>query len=131
MTLSTDNLDFLLDPLTGDLDLTGGRLNFARGLSGVAQLSKIRLNTIRGELVWDTSFGMPWFANIHVTAAQAILGQKYNQQRATQACYNMLITVPNVTEVILLNVSFVGKTRKLSVQYQLRTTFGDTPVLEL
>lgn len=131
MTLSTDNLDFLIDLNTNDLDLTGGRINFARGITGVAQLAQIRMKTIRGELFSDTTFGMPWFANDFVTPAEAILGQKYNQQKAQKAFYDMLITVPNVTEVIALNVAFATAKRKLSVTYQLRTTFGDTPVLEL
>lgn len=127
MTLSTDNLDFLCNPATGDLDFTGGQINFVQGLPGVAQLARITIQTLRGELFSDVTFGLPLIANQYVPANQAILGQKpVNLQAITQAYYDVLITVPNVTEVILLQVAFNNKTRQLSVNWQLRTAFGDT-----
>lgn len=129
--LSTDNLDFLLDPLTGDLDLTGGRLNFARGLAGVAQLARIRVGTIRGELFWNTAFGLPLIANRFVTSREALLGQKFDKAKATKAYYDLLIGTPGVTGVILLDIAFDTKIRKLKIKWQLRTQFGDTPVEEL
>jgi len=129
--LKTDNLDFLLDKSTGDIDISGGTLNFARGLQGVAQLARIRVNMIRGEWFADTSYGLPLLANRFVTTREAILGQKFDKQKVTKAYYDMLITTPAVTDVLLLECSFDSKLRKVKIKWQLRTVFGDTIVEEL
>ena len=128
MTLLADPIDFLLDPATGDLDISGGRLHFSTGLQAVAQGVRIRVRMIRGEWFLDQSLGVPYLRGSQVAKAEALLGEKFDAQKASAAFRDVIAAAPNVTQVLLSNVVYDGRTRKMSLSWAVSCAFGDTSV---
>lgn len=124
--LVTDNVDFLLGP-DNDLVITNGQLQFATGVAGVAQLISIACQMVRGEWFLDLNRGIPLLQNATVTAAQAIAGQQPNIAKA-RAAYKAVILGVNGTDPasLVINLSYDGPTRALSVNWTVGTIFGDT-----
>lgn len=131
--LTTDKLDFKVDPLTGDLDLSGGRLNLSSGIDGVAQGIMIRVKMVRGEWFLNKLFGVPYYERTGVvTKDEALLGMKpFNRGRAIAAFRDVIITAPGVDKLLLIDVSFDNKTRGMRLKWRVRTAFGDTPTNEV
>jgi len=125
--LSADPVDLPLDPATGDLTFTNGRLVLTTGVPAVIQGARIRMQTIAGEWFLDLDTGVPYFERDGVPAAKAILGQKFSVAKASAAFRKQIFDTPGVTAVTALNVSFDGPTRALNVNWQAETAFGDTP----
>ncbi len=116
--LETDPVDIALDD-DGDLlvDVTNG-LAFVSGLEGVAQLCRIALLTFMGEWFADLDEGIDWFG--------LILGRPFNVNVIRGEFRRVLFTVPNVTDVLAVLPTFDRATRICSIQWQTRTTWGDT-----
>lgn len=128
--LSTDNQDFLIDPVTNDLDLTGGRLNLSRGVRGVAQGAMIRVKQIKGEWFLNRRTGVPYYVVTGVVSpAEALLGQKFDRTKFEAAYRAVLEASPGVERALQLAITEDRKIRKVGARWQLRTAFGDTPVL--
>lgn len=123
--LATDPRDFLLDPVTHDVIITDD-LQWSRGLAGVAQDIKIALLMIRGEWFADLDDGVPYLERTGVTADQALLGGRFNQERALTAFRAAILGVSDVVEILALTVVLDTRTRVLRVTWSVRTTFGDT-----
>jgi hypothetical protein len=123
--LATDPLDLLLDA-DGDLAIEDGDFVFARGLEGITQLCRTRLQTFRGEWFADLTEGVPYLERDGVTAAEALLGQKFNEVKARAAFRDVLLSTPGVLEVTSMTVTFDGTTRTLTVSWRVRTELGDT-----
>lgn len=119
--LSTDPIDFLLDD-DGDLVMP---LQFSRGLPAVAQGIRVRTLLVRGEWFLDQDAGVPYLENDSVTAAAALLGQRFNAQKARAAFRDAIVSSPGVVELVSMNVSFDRATRGMSVSWEVRTEFGD------
>jgi hypothetical protein len=127
VTLESDRIDLLLgddgdlelDPITFDL-------TFSTGLRAVAQSCQIALNLVRGEWFANLDDGFPYFEREGVPKEIAILGQKFNQAKAVAAFTTALLDVDGVVEVKKLEVSFDKTTRMMSVNWVVRTEFGDT-----
>lgn len=127
--LTTDKIDFKTDPLTGDLDLSGGRINLSSGLAGVGQAAFIAVSQIRSEWFLNLQKGLPLIEVPGVVSAgEALLGQKFDQVKFESAVRGILQAVPAVLQVSLLLISRDSRTRKLTSKWQLRTLFGDTPL---
>lgn len=126
MALSTDRIDFLLDPLTNDLDISGGRLHFSTGLQAVAQGVGIRVRMIRGEWFLNLAFGVPYFKGKTVTKDEALLGEKFDKVKAAAAFRDVIAAAPGVTQVLLADVQFNTSTRKVTLKWRVRCAFGDT-----
>lgn len=125
-------IDFLLDPLTNDLDVSGGQLHFSTGLQAIAQGCRIRVQMIQGEWFLDQSLGVPYFKSATVASKDALLGQKpFDPIKSAAAFRAILEAVPGVTQVILSTVAFDSKTRKATLKWQVRSEFGDTSPEEL
>lgn len=131
--LSTDPLDILL--VAGadgnyDIDLSSGDVQMVSGVAGVAQLCRTTLAMFRGEWFMDATVGIPYYENDDVippvTASQALFEQKFDQNKATRTFSRELLQVPGVAEVTLMEVTFDNKSRTLSVNFEVRTVFGDT-----
>ncbi len=74
----------------------------------------------------DRAVGIPYLANEFVSEKSALLGAKFNQQRALVTFRDAILSVANVMTITSLDVAFDGATRRMSVRWKVRTTFGDT-----
>lgn len=130
--LSTDKIDFKINLTTGDLDLTGGRLNLSSGITGVAQGAYIRVKQVKGEWFFNTQRGVPYFeVRGTVSPIDALLGQRLDKVKFERALRDVLETSPGVERVLLFAVTENRITRRVGSRWQLRTAFGDTPIATL
>lgn len=133
--LSTDVIDVYIDPSTDDIPATGD-LTDATGITAVMQGARIRLRTVMGEWFANLDAGVPYFERDGVDAADAILGQKFDRNKALRAFRRALLGdasvgvsgVPGIVELLKIECTFTTSTRSLSMTWQARTEFGDTPV---
>ena len=122
MSLITDPIDLALG---ADNDLIMP-LRFTRGVAAVVQGVRIRLRMIRGEWFLDLTAGLPWLANAQVPRAEALLGGKFNKDRATAEIRKAIEAAPNVAAVTAIDVTFDHNTRLMTVKWEARTSFGDS-----
>lgn len=128
--LETDPVDWALDPVTGDLAEIepGSGPYLVSGLAGVAQLCLVAVKTVMGELFYDLDSGVPWYANAVVPESEAVLGQRFNEERVRVALRDALLGVPTVRAITVLEVTVDQATRKLHPRWAVSSLFGDTPV---
>ena len=119
LPLQNEPRDLLLDD-DNDIVVTTD-LQFSRGITAIAQSCRIRLLMFAGEWFLDLDAGIPYW--------QQILGKKSGPAlvAAQIAFRSALSQVSGVVEVLRCDVSFEGPTRKLTINWQVRTAFGDTP----
>lgn len=125
MALSTDPIDLLLDA-NGDLMIADGDIVFSKGLDAVVQSVRLVLNQGRGEWFLDLDEGVPYLSNDDVTEDEALIGSKFDALRARRIFRDAVLGAPGVKELLSLAVTFDSATRKLTVECQVRTAFGDT-----
>lgn len=127
MPLATEPVRLAADTTTHDVIVP---LRFASGVEAVVQGCRDRLMAVRGEWFRDLDLGAPWLENDRVSSSVAILGQRFNDARVRNAVRNALLGDPSgaVAEVLRLEASFNRATRVLTITWQVRATFGDTPV---
>lgn len=99
-------MDAKLDA-NGDLDLSTGDIQILTGIAAAQQRITRRLKTFLGEVFTDSRIGMPWFQSIFKKPARIVLAKSLIRQ--------MILTDPEVDEVLDLVVSFNGPTRALSI----------------
>ncbi len=114
--LETDPVDIALDS-NDDLDVN---FHLISGLEGVAQLCRIAVQTFMTEWFANLDEGVDWFG--------LILGKPFNENVVRAELRRVLLTVPNVTEVLAVLPAFNSSTRVLTIRWQTRTVWGDTPV---
>jgi len=119
MALITDRIGLQLDSLTRDLVMTNGKLVWTTGLDAVVQGVHVRLAFFAGEWFADLDKGTKWY--------QEILGKKPDSPRIRQEISKQILAAPGVTKLLSLEVTYVGATRQLRVDWQAQTEFGDTP----
>ncbi len=131
MTLRADKIDFLLDSVTGDLDISAGHLQLSSDITGAAQGAMIRVKQIKGEWFLNKLQGVAYIATPGiVTQQEALLGSKFERSKFERALRLVLEQSPNVVRVLLLTVTEFKRERRVSSRWQLRTAFGDTAVIE-
>lgn len=123
--LITDPIDWELDTVTHDLVITTD-LQWVSGTDAVAQGCKVVLGMIEGEWFADLDEGVPYLERDGVDASRALLGQKFNPEKARASMRPELLSVPGVTAINYLNPSFNGKTRAMDVDFEVDTEFDDT-----
>lgn len=129
--LSTDRVDFKIDPITGDV-VIGTDVQFVSGMDAVVQGARIRIRMIAGEWFLNLDAGVPWFERVGVPIDRVVFGQKYNEARALSAIRGALLGtpifdgVPAIVAVTKLTAAFNGATRGVTVSWQAKTEFGDT-----
>jgi hypothetical protein len=132
--LSTDEIDWKLGA-DGDIPATGD-LEFTTGIDAVMQGARIRLRQVRGEIFTNLDQGVRYFERDGVAARDAIMGQKFDRAKALREFRRALlgdkslgvVGVPGIVELTRLECDFVTSTRTLTMTWQARTEFGDTPV---
>lgn len=120
LPLQSDPRDLLLG---SDNDLVIGRdLSFSSGVAAVAQSCRIALQMFEGEWFLNLDVGIPYWDQILTQKPAAAIAA------AQLAFRDALRGVVGVSEILLLQVQYVGSTRALNVTWQVSTVFGDTPV---
>lgn len=124
---STDNVVRRLTA-DGDLDISAGRSVFLAGLEAFVVGANARLRLVRGEWFADRTRGMPYVENAYVLATDALLGQAFDEAKARLAYATAIRETPGFGELLVMQLAFDRVTRRLTVTWQARTAFGDTPV---
>lgn len=125
MPLESDPLDLKIDPITGDLVVTGQGIELTNGLEAIEQLARIRLQDFQGEWFLDLDVGMPYY--------QEILGAKPDTAiiAARRAARSELLAIDGVEGVPLLETEFDRKVRTLNIDWRALVVFTDTEGEEL
>lgn len=97
---------------SGDLDLTGGDLNFVDDTLCVIQEVSNRLQFWQGEWFADTRLGMPYPTQIFIRNPNAYLGV------LRQIFTNAIAGTPGILQVISCDVTFDGSKRQLTVSWK-------------
>jgi hypothetical protein len=126
--LQTDLIDIPIDPVTGDIVITNGRILPTSGFAAVVQGVRRRMLAIAGEWFIDLDFGVRWFERVGVPASAAIFGQKFDQAKCDAEIRKAILSTPAITSIIKLDVAFNGTNRGVTITWQARCAFGDTPV---
>lgn len=111
--------DLALDPATGDLAISGGRLRLTEpGAESVAQKLRVRLRLFRGEWFMDTSVGVPYYTDVlgrhPLSAVEALLRQA-------------IVTCPGVLGLDSF-VFAVGADRVATLTFTVRAVDAAEPV---
>jgi hypothetical protein len=98
----------------GDWTFGSGSNNYVTGLAEVSQNIKTRLQCFLGDCFFDTGAGVDWFN---------LLGskQQLNLQLAIAA---VILNTQFVTGGLQLSMSYDEITRKISIVYQVQTTYS-------
>lgn len=104
-----------LDPTTGDLALTQGRLSLVEGKDAVAQRLRGRLKLWAGEWFADTAIGVPYLT---------ILGQKGAVPLAEATLRKAITTCPGVATLESFSLAHDGRSRSATVAFRVRTSAG-------
>lgn len=132
--LITDEIDWELDPVTGDFPPPGQNIGASSGIAAVVQGARIRLLLTAGEWFLNLDRGVARFLRDGVDPSRVILGSKFNAARAQREYRTALLGgngiegVPGLLSLVQLDVTFDNVTRTQNVVWQGRTSFGDTPV---
>lgn len=106
--------NFLLDPITNHLDLSGASLKLVTDPNAeIRQKIAVRLRFFRGEWFLDQNIGMPYFQNILVKNPNLPMIQSLYREA--------IVTVPGVSDVKNFTYTFDGKIRRLSLDFQVIT----------
>ncbi len=125
MSLSTDPIDIELDN-DHDISFVDGDIVLTSGINGVAQDIDIAVKMIAGEWFQDLDEGIALWVRDGIGPDRAILGQKFNKQKAINEYSTAILTVREVTSILSLDVTFDSSIRTLRIRYEVITSFGDT-----
>ncbi len=101
-------------------------LHWSSGPQGIAQGIKIACLMIRGEWFLDLDEGLPYLENASVPASDALLGGRFNKTKALAAYRRSILSAPGTNEILSLEITFDPITRRMQVDYEVKTVFGDT-----
>jgi hypothetical protein len=122
--LSTDPVDLLLDS-NGQIVIQNGDLALVSGAQGVLQGIRIACLLVRGEWFLNLDTGVPYFNRDGVDPAEVIMGNSFDQLRATAAYRDAINSVPGVGSIDSLTVTYDPVAREITVAFQVTCTFGD------
>ena len=108
-----------LDPVTGDLVLTAGRLGLVSGADVVAQRLRNRLRLWRGEWFIDRTVGIPYLTQVF---------GKVPQSQVEALLRAAILSCPGVA-TLLSFVLTVSPERVASLTFSVRTSEGGTTTL--
>lgn len=121
MPLLTDPIDLKLDS-DNQVVFENGDLVFVSGIDAVVQQCRVVLQMFQGEWFLNLDAGIPYW--------QSILGEKTRAAIEAARIFfrRELELVSGVDKVTKLDISYSGTSRTLTVNWQVSTIFGDTPV---
>jgi hypothetical protein len=108
--------DFKVDPITGEIALSGGDFQFTSGIEAIAQACRFALGLILGEWFADTTKGTDVFGRVLVKTPD------FDQIRGLYR--ERLRKVPGVVSVITVDVVFDGATRTATISWSVRANLG-------
>ncbi len=118
--LEVEPRDLLLDRYN-DLVITTD-LDWSRGIPGVMQECRIKLQMFQGEWFLNLDAGIPYWGQIlgqKPAIAIAAIGASFTES---------LLRVEDVIAVTKMSIVYNGSTRTLTVTWQVQCKFGATPV---
>lgn len=122
-------IDILLDPITRDIDITGGVMKLTPNIetSSVQQLLII-LNMNKGEYYFDISSGIPWLANRNNPIQ--LLDKGGDKGLIDSLVREAILARENITEIIEYQSSTSKTTRTMTISFKCRTTSGEVISVE-
>jgi hypothetical protein len=105
-----------LDPATGDLLVSRGRLEVVTGPAALRQRLQMRLRLWQGEWFADTSVGVPWLLFLGVKGAQAL---------AESTLRRAITTCPGVASLDAFTFNVDSRTRRATLSFRVTATTGD------
>lgn len=105
-----------LDPATGDLLLSDGRLSLVEGVEAIAQRLDGRLSLWQGEWFGDLTAGVPY---------RRFLGEKGAERLAESSMRQAIATCPGISAVEVFTFSIDKRTRAATLTFRARTTTGE------
>lgn len=118
VALDTDG-DILVDPLRG--------LVFVSGIPAVVQAVNFQLRLFFSEWFLNQDIGVQYFEQI-LGDASKVAGVK---KRAEAVFGAAILRVPAVESILKLTVAPDSRTRKMTVTWQAKCAFGDTPIVTI
>lgn len=97
-----------------DWEFGKGQNDYKRNKAAVVQDIDTRLNCFLGDCFFDTSAGVDWFN---------FLGGK-DQISLNLAVSAVILNTPDVVSLIQLSINLNHTTRKITMSYQVMTSFG-------
>ncbi len=106
--------NFLLDPATNHLDLSGASLKLVIDpIAEIRQKIAVRLRFFKGEWFLDQNIGVPYF--------QSILVKNPNLPMIQSIYREAIVTVPGVRDLKDFTYIFDGRARALSLDFKVIT----------
>ena len=105
---------------TGDLDLTGHRLNLITGEAAIEQQVRFRCRYFEGEWFLDERQGIPYFRNILIKAPDLELVESLFRTAVR--------TTPGISIVTSAELTIDAATRTLTVQFTATMDTGEVLV---
>lgn len=115
--LESDPQDVLMDD-DGDIVLDEQGLHFVSGIPAVVQAARIRMGMFAAEWFLNLDIGIPYY--------DEIMFENYDEGTARAEFAAAILDVPAVTEILFLQL-VLDSSRTLTVTWQARCVFGDTP----
>jgi len=115
--------DFLLDPLTHDLDTRSLGMKVVSGAEAVIQNIRIKLKLWTGEWFMDTEAGTPYLEDI--------LGKRISLAGALAAIRASIMEVDGVQTITRFEYQFNRQTRKLDFEFEVSTPYGNLELLKV
>jgi hypothetical protein len=110
--------DLKLDPLTGDLDLTGDALSIVDGDDALTQHLAIRLRFFLGEWALDTRVGFPYFDQVLVKNPDLVTIRSLYREA--------ILETPGVQSITRFDLSVDAAARRMSLDFTVSKTDGGT-----
>lgn len=109
--------DIALDTVEHDLVIEDFDLQLLTGIDRVAQQIKIRFLFFLGEWFLNVTLGVPYYRDILIKSP--------NRAVVEGLLREVIITTPNVREVLELTFEYDEVTRRLDVRFRANTDFGE------
>lgn len=108
--------DLALNPLTGDLLITGLDLSVIKGADRARQNLEIKLKLWQGEWFLDTEFGTPYI--------DQILGKQITLSGSVAALKKSILEVSDVSGIESFKYNYDRQARSMKVDFSCSTPYG-------
>lgn len=108
--------DLALNPLTGDLLITGLELSVIKGADRVRQNLDIKLKLWQNEWFLDTEFGTPYI--------DQILGKQITLAGSVAALKRSILEVNDISGIDSFKYNYDRQARSMSIDFSCSTAYG-------